>query len=390
MTMKEAPEGMRAELETQASIDAAWDSSAIKRRLSFSQPEPSLPIPHTSSDRQHAAAHDEAISIAALEAERKVIAEEPEKEALLEEEEEKKTILYLAYGSNMCAQTFRKTRKVTPLSQANVYVPNLCLTFDLPGVAYLEPCFAGTQYRDQKTGMPIYPGKPAQQVPIGKEGRWLKPLVGVVYEVTMKDYARIIATEGGGSSYVDVVVDCHPFPENYDPDGPVPDMPDTEPFMAHTLLSPATAGQSPGHCHEPEDVKKPAQLNPGFNRSRPHPDYARPSPRYMNLLITGAQEHDLPSEYRKYLSSVEPYRPTSIMQRIGQATFGVMWIPPLLLSLRLNALFANKDGKTPGWLAAFQRTLFAASWMSYDSFFKYIFGDGERTIHTRASMAKLE
>ncbi|KAK2879429.1 hypothetical protein FQN49_000889 [Arthroderma sp. PD_2] len=388
MTMKDTPEGMRAELETQASIDAAWDSSALKRRLSISQPEPSPPIPHTSSDRQHAAAHDEAISIDALEAERKVIAEEPEKEALLEEEEGKKTILYLAYGSNMCAQTFRKSRRVTPLSQANVYVPNLCLTFDLPGIAYLEPCFAATQYRDQKTGMPIYPGNPSQQAPISKEDRWLKPLVGVVYEVTLKDYARIIATEGGGSAYVDVVVDCHPFPDDYDPEGAVPEMPDTEPFMAHTLLSPATAGQSPSHCHEKGE--KPPPVNPRFNRSRPHPHYARPSPRYMNLLTTGALEHDLPSEYRKYLASVEPYRPTTIMQRIGQVMFGVTWIPPILLCRSLNEIVANKDGKTPEWLAAFQRTLFAVSWRSYDSVFKYVFGNGERTIHSRTSTAKLE
>ncbi|KAM5433073.1 hypothetical protein MferCBS31731_007185 [Microsporum ferrugineum] len=385
MTMKEAPDGMRAELETQASIDAAWDSSAIKRRLSISQPEPEPPvIPHTSTDRQHAAAHDEAISIDALEAERKIIAEEPEKEALLEEKEEKQTILYLAYGSNMCAQTFRKTRKVTPLSQVNVYVPNLSLTFDLPGVAYLEPCFAGTQYRNQKNGMPIYPDRP-QQASDG-DGLWHKPLVGVVYEVTLKDYARIIATEGGGSSYVDVVVDCHPFPGDYDPERQVPDIPDTEPFKAHTLLSPATAGKSSG-CGS-GNIKKSSLLNARFNRSRPN--YARPSPRYMNLLITGAKEHDLPSEYRQYLASIEPYRPTTVMQRVGQFIFGLVWLPSLLISLRLNALFANKDGKTPGWLAMFQRATFAGSWMSYDLIFKYIFGDGERTIPKHASGVKLE
>ncbi|OAL74190.1 gliotoxin biosynthesis protein GliK [Trichophyton violaceum] len=374
MTMKEAPENKRAELETQASIGAAWDSSTIKRRLSINQSQQPelLIIPHTSTDRQHAAAHDEAISINALEAERELISEEPDKRALLEEKETQKTILYLAYGSNLCAQTFRKTRKVTPLSQANVYVPNLCLTFDLPGVAYIEPCFAGTQYRDQKTGMPIYPGKP-QSLGDG-EGLWHKPLVGVVYEVTMKDYARIIATEGGGASYVDVVIDCHPFPKDYDPTKPVPDIPDTEPFKAHTLLSPATAGKN----HQRGTENKSSLFNARFDRNRPN--YARPSPRYMKLLITGAEEHDLPAEYRQYLASVEPYRPTTSWQRVGQFIFGVVWVPPLMLNLRLNAIFANEDGKAPGWLAVVQRYIFAGAWITYDYAFKYIFGDGERTI----------
>ncbi|EFR03559.1 GliK protein [Nannizzia gypsea CBS 118893] len=373
MTMKEAPEGKRAELETQALIDAAWDSSTIKRRLSVSQsqqPEPPI-IPHTSTGRQHAAAHDEAISINALEAERELIAEKPDNKAVLEERETQKTIFYLAYGSNMCSQTFRKMRKVTPLSQANVYVPNLCLTFDLPGIAYLEPCFAATQYRDQKTGMPIYPGKP--QSPSDGGDLWHKPLVGVVYEVTMKDYARIIATEGGGASYIDVVIDCHPFPDDYDPAKPVPDIPDTEPFKAHTLLSPATAGKS----HDNGTEKASSILNARFNRS---PNYARPSPRYMKLLIMGAEEHDLPAEYRKYLSSVEPYRVTTAMQRIGQSIFGVVWVPPFLLNLRLNAIFANEDGRAPQWLATLQRYIYSGSWITYDLVFKHIFGDGERTI----------
>ena len=32
-----------------------------------------------------------------------------------------------------------------------VFVPELRLTFDLPGIPYAEPCFAGTQYRDPST-----------------------------------------------------------------------------------------------------------------------------------------------------------------------------------------------------------------------------------------------
>src|SRR5262245_9154043 len=47
-------------------------------------------------------------------------------------EEKGKSVLYLAYGSNLCNETFRGVRGIKPLSQINVVVPSLRLTFDLP------------------------------------------------------------------------------------------------------------------------------------------------------------------------------------------------------------------------------------------------------------------
>ena len=46
-------------------------------------------------------------------------------------QEKAKTVLYLAYGSNLCNETFRGVRGIRPLSQVNVMVPSLRLTFDL-------------------------------------------------------------------------------------------------------------------------------------------------------------------------------------------------------------------------------------------------------------------
>ena len=60
------------------------------------------------------------------------------------------TIFYLAYGSNLSAETFQGKRGIRPISQLNVLVPELALTFDIPGIPYLEPCFANTKYRSQK------------------------------------------------------------------------------------------------------------------------------------------------------------------------------------------------------------------------------------------------
>jgi len=70
-----------------------------------------------------------------------------------------------------------------------VLAPSLKLTFDLPGISYLEPCFANTRYRKQSKTNDYH------------KDRWHKGLVGVVYEVIKVDYATIIATEGGSSGY---------------------------------------------------------------------------------------------------------------------------------------------------------------------------------------------
>ncbi|KAL8824294.1 MAG: hypothetical protein Q9191_005150, partial [Dirinaria sp. TL-2023a] len=135
-----------------------------------------------------------------------------------DDEPKPKTILYLAYGSNLCAETFLGKRGIRPLSQINVAVPALVMTFDLAGLPYTEPCFANTAYRHHTEKPPTEKSENTplllsqKDKPKYHKNRWLKPLVGVVYEVTPADFAHIIATEGGGASYHDILVDCHPLP----------------------------------------------------------------------------------------------------------------------------------------------------------------------------------
>lgn len=333
------------ELETQAAT-----GTPLKPSTEDSE-KPLLTVPETSLERQQASLRDQPLNVDKL---------------LHEDSAAEKTVFYLAYGSNLCAKTFRETRRITPISQVNVLVPDLALTFDLPGVPYLEPCFAATQYRDEKTGWALYPGQDSAIFHHVDE-QWRKPLVGVVYEVSLADYARIIATEGAGSSYIDELVDCYPFPSNFDPRDPVPDTPTTQRFRAHTLLAPRAKDDSPTSGKKPQ-------------RSRPDPTYACPSPRYKNLLVTGAQEHDLPLEYRNYLASVEAYRATTFRQRMGKVVFVMVWGVPVMTLMVLGTALANDKGKAPGWMARCQVQIFAWIWVSYDNFFKKIFGDGERTI----------
>jgi len=266
-----------------------------------------------------------------------------------------KTILYLAYGSNLSAETFKGARGIKPLSAINVHVPSLDLTFDLPGIPYIEPCFANTRYRDTSS-------RPSNTD--RHKDRWTKGLIGVVYEVTPEDYRTIIATEGGGASYHDVIVPCYALPPSRQIVDPSPS---GAPFNAHTLLSPRNEDPSP------------IAISGGL--TRPDPSYAQASARYLKLITDGGEEHDLPAEYMAYLYNIRPYTITTRKQRIGQAIFLGFWMPVMLAVLGLGKLFADDEGRIPAWLVGVMTVMFEAEWGSYDLVFKGLFGDGERTIY---------
>ncbi|CAI7672545.1 unnamed protein product [Penicillium bialowiezense] len=341
------------------------------------------PIPTTTFGRRRASSF--AASLDRDETLADKISEQLDHGVAVEETEE--TVLYLAYGSNLATQTFRGMRGIKPLSQIGVYVPELRLTFDLPGIPYAEPCFAGTQYRDisheddsdsqelsEKTTL-----MSGQRESGYHKRRWSRPLVGVVYEVTLADYAKIIATEGGGRGYRDGVIDCYPFPDSYNSSDPVPEHPSTPPFKARTLLSPAADDarlRSQARKGGPV-ISKPA-LSWWYTiglHFRPDPDYAQPSARYLNLIRTGAAEHDLPLSYRKYLAQIRTYHIVTRRQKAGKVIFLVLWIPWVLLVMTLSKVFAGPDGRSPPWLVAMANILFSSMWNSYDWFFVKVFGN---------------
>lgn len=270
--------------------------------------------------------------------------------ARLSSSSEDETILYLAYGSNLCAETFRGKRGIRPLSAINVHVPSLTLTFDLAGIAYIEPCFANTGYRIPPPGEKPFPHDPKY----GDE-RWKKGLVGVLYEVTPVDYRTIMATEGGGASYDDVVVPCYPLAAGL---SSTPDVPEGKPVLGHTLMCPRD----------------------GPRLVRPYPAYAQPSHRYLKLLIDGAEEHGLPQDYAAYLSELRGFTMTQLRQKVGRVLWVAMWGPPMLLMLGVGKLIADKQGRFPPWLAKVSGFLSSTMWRVYDLGFKQTWGDGERTI----------
>ncbi|KAF2013647.1 hypothetical protein BU24DRAFT_494083 [Aaosphaeria arxii CBS 175.79] len=306
------------------------------------------PLPPPSQSRLDASLSEEAIDVATF------------NQTLQDQapQEKEKTVLYLAYGSNLCNETFRGVRGIRPLSQVNVVVPSLKLTFDLPGVPYMEPCFANCMPRtppsDSSHSEDADDGNDGQHehIPPYHKDRWTKGMVGCVYEVTLRDFATIIATEGGGSSYQDVLTLCYPIPSD---STTVPTSPQTQPFKAHTLFSP----------------RKPI--------SRPDPAYAQASARYLNLLTSGALELRLPSDYQAYLEQIRPYTITTLRQKVGKGVFITVWAPFLLFVLQLNKVFQDEKGRAPAWLTWLSGAVFGAMWTAYDGGFKAVFGDGERT-----------
>ncbi|MCJ1226777.1 hypothetical protein MMC12_003431 [Toensbergia leucococca] len=271
------------------------------------------------------------------------------------------TVLYLAYGSNLSAETFQGNRGIRPVSQVNVVVPDLVMTFDLAGLPYTEPCFANTKYRSERpdvtTSSEKAPLLPAPLIPTDyHKTRWKKGLVGVVYEVTKEDYAHIIATEGGGAAYQDVVIDCYELQAG---ENTVPQHPQSQPFKAHTL-----------YCPPPTK---------GGRFVRPDPNYAQASPRYLKLITDGADEHSLPLEYKVYLQNLRPYTASTAKQRLGQFLFILIFRPLIHIIFGLFATFADDKGRVPPWLANLSGAVFKSFWGAYDLFFYPLFGDGERT-----------
>ena len=281
------------------------------------------------------------------------------------------TILYLAYGSNLCYQTFQGMRGIRPLASINVVVPELRMTFDLAGLPYAEPCFANSATRIEE---PAESSSMAEKLhrefgsdqPDYHKDHWKKGMVGVVYEVTLADYVHIIATEGGGSAYQDVVVTCHALPDGVHT---VPTNPTEETaFRAHTLFTPPLPPPKPGR-----PVLGPVH--------RPDPSYAQPSARYLKLISDGADEHSLPGEYKDFIHSLRPYTVTTQGQRLGQFILLAMWGPFIQLVFAMSRLYQDENGRSPRWLVILGNAIFNNMWLSYDSFFKPLFGDGERTIY---------
>ncbi|KAF3930905.1 hypothetical protein ABW19_dt0206440 [Dactylella cylindrospora] len=232
----------------------------------------------------------------------------------------KENVKYLAYGSNLSAETFLGRRGIKPLSQANVRVPSLTLTFNLAGVPYKEPRFANVRPREKGD----------------------RELMGVVYEVTPEDYSTILKTEGG---YSVINVSCIPLT-------PVEGI---DSFESKTLIVPLAG-------------------------TRVYYD-GLPSLRYLNLLLHGAKEHGLPQEYQQYIAHTGYYEASTLRQKIGSIAVVLAVLPVVAFVFALRNIMSDKDGRAPHWVTMLQQFCFQNIWVVYDLIWRPLYGDGENDRH---------
>ncbi|TDL18195.1 hypothetical protein BD410DRAFT_806733 [Rickenella mellea] len=299
---------------------------------------------------------------------------------------------YLAYGSNLSSNTFKGRRGIKPIDQRNVLVRGLELTFDLQGLPYLEPRFANCRFAD----VGQYDGSKENGGGDGVEDPWTGKgaLIGVAYLITPEDFAKVLATEGGGSSYKMVAVTARVLPSysysDSDPhSGLTPNLPDSGSGVTQNAHEGNV--ESKAEDGEVETIQAFTLLAPS-ERTRATP--GRPSARYLKIILDGAREHALPPSYITYITTLKPYTAHSIRQKIGRVLFLVTWAPTIFPIFMLSALLGRLlamwkhrggggggggggEGEAPRWLQASRRILWDVMWWTYDHGWRRVFGDGE-------------
>jgi hypothetical protein len=145
-------------------------------------------------------------------------------------------IWYFAYGSNMSKEVLTGHRGIRPIISARVYLPNWVLEMEIHGMPYSEPSYGSIRRRHtsdlEKSTQP--------------------DVAGVAYLITLEQYHRIIASEGGQIAYADVLVLGKPLgPQDLVKTGPelrVRTLASTG-FVRHPPPSPSSRYMVRCHCY---------------------------------------------------------------------------------------------------------------------------------------------
>ncbi|KAI0114670.1 hypothetical protein F4776DRAFT_325542 [Hypoxylon sp. NC0597] len=244
-------------------------------------------------------------------------------------------IWYLAYGSNLSSSKFVHDRGIVPLDTVVVSVPDFTLSMESAGVPYQEPSFASIRPLNKNAHL--------------KE----KGLLGTAYLVTPQQYSHIIASEGGGIAYKEVLVEIDPVEKPSGIKVPNEDHSCGMHMTGRTLVSVM--------------VRQPAP---------------RPSRRYMNLIIDGASESNYPTDYQNYLKALPSYEPpTRGSTRIGATLFLSIWVPIMMLMEKITkiAILWNGDeaGNAPHFVIWLVRITVMSMWWHHDHIHAPVWGRGD-------------
>ncbi|KAJ2846790.1 hypothetical protein J3B02_004320 [Coemansia erecta] len=239
----------------------------------------------------------------------------------------------------MSSEVLSGRRQVFPIKSLAVVVPGYQLTFDMVGIPYFEPGF-GTIVPVNDSDETI--DEAGDQTQLLHKQRTTdcqvgSPLHCIAHLITKKELAHIINTEGGSGNpdfgYQVLEVACKTY--------------DDQPLKGVTLIDSYTKVL----CYHP-------------------------SPRYLNILLNGAEEHKLAPEYIERLKMVKPYVPVTAGQKVAKGLMIAMSLPlasPVLLSAILALVFKTK---TPRPIALYGEWVKRFSWWVHDAVLAPIFGKG--------------
>ncbi|KAL2842717.1 gliotoxin biosynthesis protein GliK [Aspergillus pseudoustus] len=245
-----------------------------------------------------------------------------------------KAIWYFAYGSNTRSSVMRG-RGIVPLDAQPVVVPSHRLCFDIFGIPYAEPAFASI--------VPIMLDATIDS----PSGQAIPPVHGVAYLLTQDDYRRLVLSEGAGVGYDEITVCARIISlEEAGQDGEI---------LAHTL-----------------QAKYPWRPN------------RAPSARYMNLIIDGANEFNLPYSYKSYLHSVPVYVPLrTYRSRFGAWLFLAFWRKAIRGLARLTKVSTDEKGHCPRWLGGVIVGVYWCMWGWHDFVHSVIWTQGDGVVPRR-------
>ncbi|KAI9293086.1 hypothetical protein K502DRAFT_351348 [Neoconidiobolus thromboides FSU 785] len=248
-------------------------------------------------------------------------------------------IWYFAYGSNMYSKILTDRRKVKPVRSLPAVAKGYKLTFDLFGFPYFEPSFGNiikindiNNSKSTNESSALIDNKSTFTDNIDVEG--------VLHLITEEDYSTIRRTEGGngnkGYGYQDIKIECTSY--------------EGETIEASTLL-----------C-----------ISPNAWRGE-----ARPSHRYLNLLIEGAKENNISPNYQTYLNNLPYFQLETNTQMIGKYLMLVIMFPFILPMLLIFTLSTLTKFQPPVFVSVYMDGLNKVMWVLHDRFLKPCFGTGE-------------
>lgn len=98
----------------------------------------------------------------------------------------------------------------------------------------------------------------------------------------------------------------------------------------------------------------------------------------QRLLQEGAEEHNLPGDYREYLRSIPCFTPSSEpLSRVGSALFLSVGRRVVVRLARRVKRTIDEEGRCPEWYGTLILVVYTAMWWWHDYVFAVIFGRGD-------------